>query len=333
VLYFHACQRFTFTLNSAVGSWAKHLKQRVISVPYSQIDPREPMPAGVHIFTDFERLRPGETRYVQALVDRMAQHPGSYTVLNNPAAWSGRLGLNQALSAEGINDYRAFAADEVPDDLSFPAFVRFANQHTGSLADPVHSFDEINRLVRQHTSGRKRRLRKDLLVVEQLNAQGPDGIYRKYGALKIGDRLFPRHICFSHNWVTKDPTLIAPHLLAEEQAYLDSFEHHNFDHAEQLNQAFKLAGLDYGRIDYGFVNGRLQVWEINTNPIVASRRAEVEPERLASQDVAVGQIMSWLEHLADTAPTGPDVRLFSRVGARVVHRAIGHNARYDAARK
>jgi hypothetical protein len=29
---------------------------------------------------------------------------------------------------------------------------------------------------------------------------------------------------------------------------------------------FARAGLEYGRIDYGLADGRLQVWEINTGP-------------------------------------------------------------------
>jgi hypothetical protein len=38
-------------------------------------------------------------------------------------------------------------------------------------------------------------------------------------------------------------------------------------------RVFELAGVEYGRVDFGLVSGRPTVWEINTNPLV-----EVLPE-------------------------------------------------------
>jgi hypothetical protein len=39
-------------------------------------------------------------------------------------------------------------------------------------------------------------------------------------------------------------------------------------HARNVAEIFRIARNDYGRIDYTFVNGRLQTYEINLNPTV-----------------------------------------------------------------
>src|SRR6185503_2337623 len=39
-------------------------------------------------------------------------------------------------------------------------------------------------------------------------------------------------------------------------------------HAERIAEVFRIARTDYGRIDYTFVGGRLQTYEINLNPTV-----------------------------------------------------------------
>jgi hypothetical protein len=49
--------------------------------------------------------------------------------------------------------------------------------------------------------------------------------------------------------------------VAEETQYLSENPH-----LEQLRRIFEIAKINFGRIDYGCVNGKVQVWEINTNP-------------------------------------------------------------------
>jgi hypothetical protein len=36
-------------------------------------------------------------------------------------------------------------------------------------------------------------------------------------------------------------------------------------------------------VDYGVKNGRVQVWEINTNPIIVRPQETMDPKRLPSQ--------------------------------------------------
>ncbi|MFI5426711.1 hypothetical protein [Aeromicrobium sp. UC242_57] len=146
--------------------------------------------------------------------------------------------------------------------------------------------------------------------------------------LKIGDRLLPRHVLFSDDWVTKMTDVAEPWTNDEECAYIE-----NFADEQLVDEAFRLAGLDYGRIDYGFVDGRLQVWEINTNPVVLQRREVVKPVRLQSQELSARPILAWLHELAAKAPTGPAVQLFGRAEALRWQSQVTAARMYDKRRK
>lgn len=144
------------------------------------------------------------------------------------------------------------------------------------------------------------------MVVEKMDVRGDDGLHRKYAALKIGDELVPRHLLFSEDWVTKFPGVVTTEELAkEERAFLEEFPH-----ADAVNEVFRMAGIDYGRIDYGFKDGRMQVWEINTNPLIVPAPRKLNPLRLDTQARSAALITEALESLLETAPQGAGVRAF-----------------------
>jgi len=130
-----------------------------------------------------------------------------------------------------------------------------------------------------------------LLVVEFCDTSGPDGLYRKYSAMRIGERIIPRHLHAASSWIAKAQTSAANDdetLVREELEYLDSHPHQQW-----LRDVFTEAEIEYGRIDYGLYKGVPQVWEINTNPTLGRGRhrkparqgplaALREPGRLAS---------------------------------------------------
>ena len=49
----------------------------------------------------------------------------------------------------------------------------------------------------------------------------------------------------------------------EESRYCETNPHEAW-----IREIFRLARIDYGRIDYGMLDGKPQVWEINTNPTI-----------------------------------------------------------------
>jgi hypothetical protein len=113
----------------------------------------------------------------------------------------------------------------------------------------------------------------------------------------IAGRLVPRHVLFSTNWVTKHPDISDEATACEEARFIA-----RFPHSEVIENAFHLAGIDYGRIDYGMHEGRIQVWEINTNPIIIPPRERIAAERLPSQTRSANLIREALEAVVSDSP-------------------------------
>ncbi len=76
-----------------------------------------------------------------------------------------------------------------------------------------------------------------------------------------------------------------------------------------MQQVFQRAGIDYGRIDYTVANGRIQVFEINTNPVVLQGVAKLSPRRWASQVTSARQVNDALGKLAAGLPVADPVRV------------------------
>ncbi len=101
--------------------------------------------------------------------------------------------------------------------------------------------------------------------VEFCDISDAKGVYRKYSACRVGDKIIPRSIFFDTKWMQK----LSGDTFADENPYLydelNSYQQEN-PHAEELMKVYEAAGLQYGRVDYGVKDGEVQVWEINTNP-------------------------------------------------------------------
>lgn len=307
MIHFHAASGFLWTIKRFVDHWAPALDASIHRVSYDGMRLDEPVPPGVHIFTDFERLLPPERAFVRRLHRRIAAQPGSYRTLNDPDAWQSRFDLLHHLADAGVNDFRVHRLGDVGPDVRFPAFLRWENDHQGSLGRPVGSIGELRVRVEQQVSRRRKLLSRHLMVVEKMDARDADGLHRKYAAMKIGDHLVPRHMLVSTKWITKKPDVVTPELAAEERRFLEEFPH-----ADQVNEAFRVAGMDYGRIDYGFSNGRMQVWEINSNPVIVPFPHKINPLRLPAQTRSAELIRAAFSALLNEAPEGVGKRAFGR---------------------
>jgi hypothetical protein len=87
-------------------------------------------------------------------------------------------------------------------------------------------------------------------------------------------------------------------------------------YAEHLRKVFDVAGIEYGRADFGMYRGRIQVYEINTNPHVAPPCEHPSATRVQSMK------LSWESYLKALrgvdSPGGLAVRLGN--GALQKHR-------------
>ncbi len=328
MIHFHATSKFAWTITRFVDAWAPSLKSLIVPVPYDAIPFDEPIPPGVHIFTDFERLLSPERTFVRRLHRHLMGHPDTYRTLNDPEAWASRFDLLHLLAEGGTNDFRAYRLREIGPHVRFPAFLRWENDHRGTLGARLQAVEDARERVDRLVHGGRKLMKHKLMVVEKVDVRDADGLHRKYSAMKIGDHLVPRHVLFSTKWITKKPDVITPELVQEERTFLEEFPH-----ADQVEHAFRTAGMDYGRIDYGFSNGRMQVWEINSNPDIVPVPERVDPARMDGQARSAELITQAFRALLTEPLDGPAADRFGP-GARMWWRGHARLSRwYDRHRR
>jgi hypothetical protein len=248
-----------------LATWGKALAGRVTILSYEQIFSRLPaaLPPGTYIFTCLgrslgSRNPPSRSRQlVSQLRSELANRYGPGCALNDPASSLNRIELLHLLSKRGINAFGIYRAGEIPEPGHFPVFLRPASGSQWQPLPLLQDREEYRQALAQAPS------LDDQIVIEFCDTRDHLGIYRKYGAFVIGDRIVPRHLFFSREWLVKSADLTGPDQLAEEMAYLESNPH-----ADVLLDACRLAHIGYGRIDYAVRDGRVQIWEINTTPTI-----------------------------------------------------------------
>src|SRR5205807_213866 len=142
----------------------------------------------------------------------------------------------------------------------FPVFIRHIARHDGPLTRLLYTDSEVETAIAMLTELEQE---SDLLIVEFCDTSNADGVFRKYGSYVIGDRIVPRSIMFSDRWDVKKTRLHDAEKSREEREFIETNPHQDW-----LREVFTLAGVQYGRADYAFCEGRPQVWEINTHPLI-----------------------------------------------------------------
>ncbi|MCZ8546636.1 hypothetical protein OOJ09_20800 [Mesorhizobium qingshengii] len=264
-IYYLCTRRHAYTMGVLLGYYDHGLGDLVRIIPYELAAKLGPVAPGTFIFTDFERLSPAELQAAAALHDRIASLDRDLALLNNPAIVPRRFELLKRLKAAGLNDFDVHRLHQRESLRRFPVFVRWESQHEPPLTGLIDSADALERAI----AGMPVHIRQDpdLMIVEYGAAPSADGRFRKYSAYKVGPTIYPQHCFINESWYIKFPsTRFTEADRAESRAYVN-----DNPHAAQIERVFTLAGIDYGRIDYGIVDGRVQTFEINNNPTVLAR--------------------------------------------------------------
>lgn len=262
-----------------IDRYDRSYSRRLHEMTYQQLLNRGIAKPGVYIFTDRDRMNIHQRKVAGAIRRKLTQAGPGFKVLGDPEKQLGRFELLDRLSKDGVNDYRVHLAPNLnPDDLRFPVFVRIEDDHMGPRTELLTSWEEVVRSVAGLVLAGFAKER--ILVIEFVETQCEDGLYRKYGSFRIGDRIVCQHILHSNAWLGKrESTIRTPDLVDIS----DNFYHTN-PHQGLLMPIFEKAGIDYGRIDYSFAGDRIQVWEINDNPMYVGRN----PARLSRVKKAEG---------------------------------------------
>lgn len=272
-----------------VSMWGRPFTSLIQVIPYDNFSEHQHILPGIYIFTDIERLNQLERQHALNIANTIKRN--NYPVLNQPDRMLDRLALQQQLVQENINPFRTFKINE-RDSMTYPVFLRSATDHKGPTSDLLQNEAELQDRVK--FLNRHKVNIDDYLVVEFFDTADADKIYRKYSAFYVDGKVIPRHMFFSRFWIVKIEDIVNAEFQQEEQAYLSSNPHQ-----AEIQEIFKLAHIDYGRVDYSLFNGKLIVWEINTNPMVLTHKMEQSTLRRDSHDAFARQLnIQWQVLLA-----------------------------------
>ncbi len=285
------------TVLDYLKSWAGPSHPRMKMLSYETLPTI--LPRGSYVFSDLELLSSEQAALAGDVWSQLAAAGEGIRLLNHPLRAMRRYALLREMREAGSNQFAVYRRSDRLTSLRFPAFVRHANEHFGSLTNLLHDHQELDQaIVRMFLRGVSL---DDVLIVEFCDTSR-NGLFRKYSAFRVGDRIVPRHLMFSQKWVIKVPDLVDASKIEEEHEYLESNPHE-----QELRDIFDRAHIDYGRIDYGLLDDRIQVWEINTNPIVMVSRDQYGRQRLPAQEVFARKIRLAFESIDSPSPTQPMV--------------------------
>jgi hypothetical protein len=291
MIYYVVSQRHAYTVRSFINDWAGELLQRIKVLSYESLPYSKSFRQGTYIFSDIERLTREQAKILSAIWEELSSAGNGIRLLNHPMRSMRRYKLLRTLYEQHVNSYNIYRLTDCQSPKQFPVFIRGENDHSGSLTPLLGTQAMLDSAI-DALSRRGERLR-DKVMIEFCNTADSNGIFRKYSAYIIGDRIIPQHMMFGQRWMLKSVDSLAKKKtdLYEERRYL-----RDNPHQSQLHAVFQLAGINYGRIDYSISDDGLQIWEINTNPTLM--HIAPGPPRCASGRVQfVQKMISALEAL------------------------------------
>lgn len=260
MIYYLCRARSSQTIGWFLPHVPRALRKRVRVLTYERLFRDLSIRPGHMIFTDMDRLSQFELEIAAATAESVAASAPEAKILNHPARFLQRFELLEMLWHAGVNPFRAARLELPLPALRFPVFIRREGDaegpESGLLHDQEALADALAALGHRGTPLRGR------LAVEYCARADQGGIFRKYGAFRIGDRILPQHIQFSDNWMVKrNSNKLAQSYADEEMAYITQNPH-----ADELLRLTDMAHAQFGRVDYTVIDGRVVIYEVNSNP-------------------------------------------------------------------
>lgn len=266
---------YAWTHKQLVGA---SLEARVRLMSYAELTSANMLPQATYVFTDLDRLSPGGLRLAATAYRRLRDQ--GVAVLNDPARVLSRYGLLRRLYLSGINTFNAYRVEEGVIPERWPVFLRCEGDHNGPLCDLLHSMKEVHTVVAGAVA--RGLPLASLLIVEFAAQPVRPGLYRKLASFRVGKTTFAHTCVHDDQWVAKMGKLgIAP-----PELYEDEFRIVRDDpYAKALAAAFDIAGIDYGRVDFGLIDGKATIYEINSNPAIQFDETHPVPIRVESYNL------------------------------------------------
>jgi hypothetical protein len=324
----HTAHRLT--LLPYVEGWAGPFASHIELVGYDELFRASRLPLCTHVFTDIDRLTAVQREDAAVVWNALAQAPSPVKLLNHPLRAMRRYELLRVLHERRFNDFDVYRLTEARTPLRFPVFLRQADDHLGPESALLHSPGELESAL--DGMAEQCRCRENRLAVEYCAEPAADGMFRKYAAFYVDGEVIPRHLLCSRDWLVKGGSkVVNDDVSAEEARFLES----NPD-SERIAEIFRIARIDYGRIDYGWAKGKLQTYEINLNPTIINA-GPLDPTRKKME--VTRELTKAFQRLEAQSPDGIGLRprLFklaappkgwrARLASRVVQKLLGRQLR------
>jgi len=290
-------------------------------VSYETLFANKRAPIGSYVFTDLDRLSGYEIDAATEIARVLSAVPNA-AIINWPNRVLGRYALLRRLHEAGLNSFNVWRLDEHRMPTHYPVFIRREQDALGPESHLLQDEAQYRAAVDVlQNSGKGLSGRIAVQFCQQPDA---NGIYRKYGAFCFRGQVVPQHLFLSRDWNVKRSSIeLSPAMIAEEEQYV-----FGNPHADQLRAIFELAQIDFGRADYAVVNGRIEIFEINTNPTFPRMRLD-RPERARRRHHSVEGVVAGFRTFDQPIASPGLVRFrtpkpkLHRLRARSVRRRIG----------
>ncbi|WP_335965072.1 hypothetical protein [Galbibacter sp. PAP.153] len=217
------------------------------------------------IFCDIDRCNTKRLNTLKKIFEEV-EKVGCRT-MNNPNKVLRRFDLVNHLNSLNYNLFKVYRPQEVDvQSIRYPVFLRDEFEHNGPNTDLIYNHTELTKVIEKINH-------KDILITEFVNTS-VDSLFHKYGAFIIDGEIIPRHYFISERWNVKSSSSITNESIINEIKYLN-----NNPHRELLQKISEITNIEYGRIDYSFLENQIVVFEINTNPTIIDQW-DIEEESL-----------------------------------------------------
>ena len=267
VIYYLYKAPYRYTVEKYfLSEWARPLRNRIRMISYQRLRRKKHFHPGTYIFADVERLSVAEQECAAVVYNALDRHPARFKLINHPILSLKRYPLLRKLHELGVNTFDVYRLSEQRTPKRFPVFLRDENDHKGALTELLSTKEELDLTVRNLVNDG--RSLENKLIVEYVDTRQPDGRYMKFGVYRIGDQIIPQHSLVGDQWHVKFSSRAEPSRddIDSEISYL-----RENPFRVDIMKIFEIAHIEYGRIDFGIKDHRIQVFEINSNPHIMTR--------------------------------------------------------------
>jgi hypothetical protein len=305
MLYYVTREQHAYTIDRLLHSFRTSWMKRpdfIRTATYETLFALRCAPIANYVFTDLDRLSGFEIDAATEIAKSLVAADPTVRITNWPNKPAGRYTLLRRLYEAGLNSFNVWRLDEERAPDAFPVFIRREHDALGPESPLLHTEGEFrSEVARLRAEGKALTGR---IAVQYLSARDEQGRHRKYGAFRFGDRILPQHLMVSDSWnVKRAMTNLTARQIEEERDFVISNPH-----ADQLMKIFELSEIDFGRVDYCVANGRIEVFEINTNPQFPRARI-TDDEHMARRKIVVEGIVAGFRSL-DPSNTGSGLARF-----------------------